>query len=225
MYDGSASKFKKTYGYASFIEEFTKVSRKEFKKAEYPSAGPLSSDEWYAAELKSTVVMGLGILTRVVGNVNVICRLQPSRGAVASVDYKKHELVLVPSTFGVKCEKASDTDASIFVCKCKGLSADQRVVLTSPPQSMPCPAWFVQPTEVQAHVNMHVVYRKVNLLYPADVGPKQFVDELPVFVNSKFVKAGTELKYYREHKAQTKRPIVMLGAGSSACASKVARVE
>ena len=115
----------------------------------------------------------------------------------------------------------------LFVCKCSGLPDEERVVLTSPPQTMPCPAWFVQPTDIAANVNMHVVYRKADSVYTRVVRRQHYVVELPVLVNIKSVKAGTELFYYRAPRTKAqKRSFVIIGSmAASDRAAKVARAD
>ena len=212
--------------YSSLINQFTKVTSEAFEKADYPAEGPLTNPKWHVHECKANVVYGLGILNRSVGDVAVLCRTKPKKGAFALQKFSAGKLVLVPMSFTIKCEdEGSDDDRSEFVVR-GDFPQNKVMVITSPPASVPCPAWYVCPTDDTSKVNMEVRYRKLEVAGKLSGKPAHSTKfEIPVLVNTSSIDRGDELFMFRAAKPQAaKRGFVMLGASTaSGSVSKIAR--
>ena len=226
LFDGELEKKHIIVPYSEFLDTYSKGTRDAFEQAKYPAEGPLQNPKWHVFEFKSQIAIALGSLNRLIGDVDVMCRNKPSRGAVALQKYAVGKLILVPMSMNVKCEDKSDDDMNLVV-RGAHLPSDKDMVLCAPPNTFPCPAWFVQPNEKKSVVNMCIKYRKVKVSSGGiDHDAETVTFDVPVLVNTVALKKGDELFKLRLTKEKTsKRAFVMVSGGSDvASGSKAPRV-
>ena len=130
--------------------------------------------------------------------------------------------MLVPLTSGLKFEKVGTPAAkSPMACGMSKPPKDTVIVLQSQ-FDIPCPMWFVQPNDDDKKVNMKVEMRSVVLQtkFPTSPRPKTAGSssvEIPVYVNTRAIKAGDELLYYKPPTTTSsiKRTFLDIGGSSS----------
>jgi len=143
------------------------------------------------------------------GDPKVVVRESPSRTVFASADYKKGDLVLVPATNKVKIvdiSKAKCNDPTVLetLLTCGGDVPMGHAFHLSPMlgDSMVSPAWYIKGNEEAKESNLKVFVVHVSI--KAQIGTattaKTSSVSIPVFTNSKAVKKGDELFYFRAAK-------------------------
>ena len=168
----------------------------------YPEDSPVNNEKWRIQEVKSLIVIALSSIAHNIGDVNVMCRAKPKKGAIALEDFRVGELVLVPVTSGVNIEKVGTPAAkSPMACVVSKPPKDTVIVLQSQ-FDIPCPMWFVQPHDDDKKVNMKVEMRSFVSLTNFPTSPRAKIAgsssvEIPVYVNTRAIKAGDELLYYK----------------------------
>ena len=213
-----------TIDYKQFLDTYEKDNRDPFEAAKYPAESALNNKKWTIIEFKSKVGVALGTLGRNVGDVNVICRLKPGRGVIALDNFEAGDLVLVPMSGTIKAEPNDSEDAKSNMA-CGGAAPLGHTMVVAPQSDIPCPFWFVQPTDDVKKANVTISRRPV-VVQTKFTGKPKVADsstiDIPVFVNSKVVQKGCELFFFKEAKSKsgTKRAFVMLGGASSSAKSQ-----
>ena len=78
------------------------VSGKLPTNADYEHKHAIVSPAWQITECSSKITMGLGLLAREIGQVNVIARETPTKRVFACQAFGKGACVLVPVGAGIK---------------------------------------------------------------------------------------------------------------------------
>ena len=197
---------------------------KAFKNATYPEKGPLTSKQWEATEVSSKMTLGLTIAARHYGDMQVLCRSEPRSAVFALQRYKKGELVLVPCTTKIKTIDVQKETQSVshiekmMSCGGSAMPTGYSFHLSSMigKDDIVCPAWFVQGEPDIKDVNLKVTMVEVEI--NAKIGQTKCTTKetstvaLPIFINTKAVDLGTELKFHKpkddddQGKACAKRP-------------------
>jgi hypothetical protein len=197
---------------------------KAINNATYPEKGPLTSKQWEATEVASKMSLGLTIAARHYGDMQVLCRSEPRPSLFAIQRYKKGELVLVPCTTKIKTiDEQKETQSvspleKMMSCGGSAMPTGYSFHLSSMnvKDDIVCPAWFVQGAPDIKDVNLKVTMVEVEI--NAKIGQTKCTTKetstvaLPMFINTKAVDVGTELKFHKpkddddQGKAGTKRP-------------------
>ena len=185
----------------------------EYENADYPSKGPLNNSTWELHEYSAKVTLALGILTRHYGEANVVCRTLPKKSVCALQNFASGSCYIVPTTIKVKAVKECDSDS---ILACGGHAPEGYVFELAPgamPTTIPCPAWFMKDTDTKKYANMKVVMVKVKLNASCKDTSDSSTIEVPVFVNSRALKASDELVYYKARDVDSrgvKRPFDLI---------------
>ena len=185
----------------SLCREYVPI-KVEYENADYPSKGPLNNSAWELHEYSTKVTLALGTATRHYGKANVVCRTSPKKSVCALQNFASGSCYIVPTTIKVKVVKECDSDS---ILACGGHAPEGYVFeLGAMPTTIPCPAWFMKDTDTKKHANMKVVMVRIKL----DASCKDTSDsstiEVPVFVNSRALKASDELVYYKAREYDSK---------------------
>ena len=147
--------------------------------------------------------MGLGLLAREIGQVNVIARETPTKRVFACQAFAKGACVLVPGGAGVKAVDKSIPQQMLplfAALKCEGdLCATHSFYLGVARGDVVVPALFVQSTSQPNDANMKISMFDVTLWRQSGKGnPESSKVSLPVFMHQKAIKEGDELFYFME---------------------------
>jgi hypothetical protein len=208
------------------MSDYVCARDKSYENADYPGKGPLTSKQWSATEFMNKLTLGLSIAARHYGDMQVLCRSEPRSAVFALQKYKKGELVLVPCTSRVKIidvEKETEKQCNsspiekMMSCGGSAMPTGYSFHLCSAGGDLVCPAWFVQGAPDIKDVNLKVTMVDVDI--NAKIGQTKATTKetstvaLPIFINTKSIDVGIELKFYKPaianagaDKAGTKRP-------------------
>jgi len=205
------------------MSDYVCARDKSYENADYPGKGPLTSKQWDATEFMSKLTLGLAIASRHYGDMQVLCQSQPKQGAFALQRYKKGELVLVPCTMKIKTidnqnqKQTASFNEQMMSCGGNAMPTGYSFHLCSTSGDIVCPAWFVQGAPDIKDVNLKVTMVDVDI--HAKIGQTKGTTKetttvaLPIFINTKFIDVGIELKFHKPtlakdgtDKAGTKRP-------------------
>lgn len=201
-YNGDVSEVPQKVKFETFYQSF--IVTKGVKLADYPQEGPLNNSEWAMHEHRAKIALAIAIVSRHYGDADVMCRVGPTRAAVARRDFKAGDCVLVPTTN--RCSFKAEFQESAFVCH--GSFGESLSCALQPTTTMPCPAWFMQSSPDKGKANMRTDKVKVSASLTPFLGKggaesKQMREtsmiEVPIFVNKKKVKEGDELIYHEPH--------------------------
>ena len=205
-YKGSLDKQTSTVNCTSFLDLYLSVPGKLPTNADYEHKHAMISPDWQITECSSKITMGLGLLAREIGQVNVIARETPTKRVFACQAFGKGACVLVPVGAGIKAvDKSSTTHHTLplhAALKCEGdLCATHSFHLGAAPGDVVVPALFVQSTSKVIEANMKISMFDVTLCRKSGAGkPESSKVSLPVFVNHKAIKEGDELIYFMENR-------------------------
>ena len=205
------------------LSDYVCARDKSYENADYPGKGPLTSKQWDATEFMSKLTLGLAIAARHYGDMQVLCRSEPRSAVFALQKYKKGELVLVPCISKIKTidvqkeNQIASPNEKMMSCGGNAMPTGYSFHLCSAGGDIVCPAWFVQGAPDIKDVNLKVTMVDVDI--NAKIGQTKGTTKetstvaLPIFINTKFIDVGIELKFHKPtlakdgtDKAGTKRP-------------------
>ena len=204
--------------YMNYMPEKSKLP----ENAKYPSDSASSSPAWKVDQCTKQISIGLASAASHYGDMNVLCRESPSRKVFALQDYKKGELILVPTTLKIKAMKTSKGKVcenfleNLLRCASDGDTPSGYSFHLCPMSGdIVCPVWYLTNTDKSKEANLKV--SMIEVAVGATVGVKKSTMNalakltLPVFTNSRAVKDGDELMYYKppkdeKEKVSNKRP-------------------
>ena len=186
------------------MSDYVCARDKSYENADYPGKGPLTSKQWDATEFMSKLTLGLSIAARHYGDMQVLCRSEPRSAVFALQKYKKGELVLVPCTSKVKTidvqkeKQIASPIEKMMSCGGSAMPTGFSFCLCNTGSEFVCPAWFVQGAPDVKDVNMKVAMVDVEINAKMKATTKETSTvALPMFINTKSIDVGIELKFYK----------------------------
>ena len=166
-YKGSLNKETSTVKCKSFVDVYQPVPGKLPTNADYEHKHAMINPAWQITECSSNIAMGLGLLARKTGQVNVIGRETQNKRVFACQAFGKGACVLVPAGAGIKAvdkAKPEQLGALEMNLKCEGdLCATHSFHLGVAVGDVVVPAFFVQSTSEPNDANMKISMFDVTL--------------------------------------------------------------